>query len=57
MVSKSVTTNSLLEEKRGAKGGNIKPISIRLKPHKVIKVAKGTINKLAKTVMGEKILK
>jgi len=46
-----------VEAKNETMGENIKPIRIRLKPHKVIKVAKGIIKMFATTVMGEKILK
>ena len=64
----NLTRNKLILTKSAAKkaevGANscvkpeeIKPAKIRLKPQNVISVAKGTINKLAITVMGEKILK
>ena len=52
-----MVTNSELEAKKGAKGANTKAIIIRLKPHRVIKVANGTINTLANTVTGAKIIK
>lgn len=54
---KSAVSNSQLLANSPAAGGKIKLTAIRLNPHKVIRVASGTMNKFAKTVMGENILK
>lgn len=52
-----MTNNSLVEANTGAITGQRIPIATKANPHKVIKAAKGTINILAITVIGEKILK
>lgn len=58
LIARSATTSASLAAARGAakKGRNI-PVRLKLKPQRVMSVAKGTTNILAKTVTGEKILK
>lgn len=57
IFNKIATINSILEAKNGANNGVTKLTAIKLKPHKVIKEAKGTMKRLASMVIGEKILK
>ena len=57
ILAKIITVNSLVAEKYLVNEGIVVFINTKLNPHKVINVASGTIKILAKTVMGEKILK
>ena len=58
MLIKSKFKNiSSAAEKIKAKAGDKKPKNKKVNPEAMIKVTKGTINKLASTVTGEKILK
>ena len=57
ILSNSQTNNSQGRLNKWAKAGQINAPRIRLKPQRVIKPAKGTINRLANIVTGENILK
>ena len=52
MFKSKVMSIVVVKPKRLAKGGHNNPHKTREKPHKVIRVANGTIKILAKTVMG-----
>ena len=55
--SKIAIAASVGKAKTGAKIGEISPQNTRTIPDKLMNVAKGTINMLANTVTGEKIIK